>query len=279
MKKILSVVNNKGGVAKTTSILIFSELLAYLGKKVLTVDLDGQSNLSLALHQYVEDTSASIAGRIAPSKKNIAEIFKERPKHKEQLLDFIYPTPIKNISIIPSSKRFNSIESNMDPCFKSPFILNKALTAIKEDFDFILIDNAPALDFFTLNSIVASDYIVTPIREDGFSKKGLFEIMETINNLTEDYDLSLTFLGAFLTQVNPSTIAVKERIREYKESIPDYFFNTYIRKDTKIAQIESEFKPILEHSLDSNALLDYSHLLLELGILDDLSKQRLGMSL
>lgn len=171
MKKILSVVNNKGGVAKTTSILIFSELLAYLGKKVLTVDLDGQSNLSLALHQYVEDTSASIAGRIAPSKKNIAEIFKERPKHKEQLLDFIYPTPIKNISIIPSSKRFNSIESNMDPCFKSPFILNKALTAIKEDFDFILIDNAPALDFFTLNSIVASDYIVTPIREDGFSKK------------------------------------------------------------------------------------------------------------
>ena len=235
MKKILSVVNNKGGVAKTTSILIFSELLAYLGKKVLVVDLDGQSNLSLALHQYVEDTSASIAGRIAPSKKNIAEIFKERPKKKEQLLDFIYPTPIKNISIIPSSKRFNSI--------------------------------------------VASDYIVTPIREDGFSKKGLFEIMETINNLTEEYDLSLTFLGAFLTQVNPSTIAVKERIREYKESIPDYFFNTYIRKDTKIAQIESEFKPILEHSLDSNALLDYSHLLLELGILDDLSKQRLEMSL
>ena len=61
MKKILSVVNNKGGVAKTTSILIFSELLAYLGKKVLVVDLDGQSNLSLALHQYIEDTSASIA--------------------------------------------------------------------------------------------------------------------------------------------------------------------------------------------------------------------------
>ena len=271
MKKILSVVNNKGGVAKTTSILIFSELLAYLGKKVLVVDLDGQSNLSLALHQYIEDTSASIAGRIAPSKKNISEIFKERPKKKEQLLDFIYSTPIKNISIIPSSKRFNSIESNMDPCFKSPFILNKALTA--------MIDNAPALDFFTLNSIVASDYIVTPIREDGFSKKGLFEIMETINNLTEEYDLSLTFLGAFLTQVNPSTIAVKERIREYKESIPDYFFNTYIRKDTKIAQIESEFIPILEHSLDSNALLDYSHLLLELGILDDLSKQRLEMSL
>ena len=95
MKKILSVVNNKGGVAKTTSILIFSELLAYLGKKVLVVDLDGQSNLSLALHQYVEDSSANIAGRIAPSKKNIAEIFKERPKKKEQLLDFIYPTPIK----------------------------------------------------------------------------------------------------------------------------------------------------------------------------------------
>lgn len=143
-----------------------------------------------------------------------------------------------------------------------------------------MIDNAPALDFFTTNSIAASDYIITPVREDGFSKKGLKEILDVINDIKEEHDLThVKFLGTFLTQVDPRTNAVKERIREYQNIIPDLLFKTYIRRDTKVAQMESKFIPMLEHSLDSNALIDYCHLLLEMDILQVPQREKLLRSI
>ena len=280
MCKVMCSVNNKGGVGKTTSILVLAELLAYLGEKVLVIDLDGQSNLSLALHTYVEETESSIMGRTEPAQRNIFEVFVDRLRTAEELQKVIYPTNISGIDIIPSSKRYTWIESAMMDCYKSPFVLSKAIKALKGEYDYILIDNAPSLDWFTTNSIAASDYVITPIREDGFSKKGLKEILDIVNAIKYEHDLDhVKFLGTFLTQVDPRTTAVKERIREYQETIPELLFSTYIRRDTKIVQIESKFIPLLEHSVDSNALIDYCHLLLEMGILSEPAKDKLLQSI
>lgn len=277
---VISAVNNKGGVAKTTSVLLLSELLAYLGEKVLVVDLDGQSNVSVALHSYVEESESSIMGRTAPKQENIFEVFVDRLKIKEDVKKVIYPTNISGISIIPSSKRFSQIERSLMDCYKSPFVLSKAIRAVKDEYDFILIDNAPALDFFTTNSIAASDYIITPVREDGFSRKGLKEILDTVNDIKMEHDLAnVRFLGTFLTQVDPRTNAVKERILDYQNTIPELLFKTYIRKDTKIAHMESKFVPMLEYSLESNALIDYCHLLLEMDILKNEKKTKLKRSI
>lgn len=278
---VISVINNKGGVAKTTSVLLLAELLAYLDQKVLVVDLDGQSNVSLALHAYVEEAESSIMGRTVPNQENIFEVFVDRLRGRKEIMSrVIYPTNIKGISILPSNKRFGRIESCLMDCYKGPFILSKALRAIKEDFNFILIDNAPALDFFTMNSIAASDYIITPVREDGFSKKGLKEILDVINDIKEEHDLDhVKFLGTFLTQVDPRTNIFKERIHDYERSIPDLLFKTYIRKDTKVTQMESKFIPMLSHSLESNALLDYCHLLLEMNILCEPEDYKLRKSI
>lgn len=277
---VISSLNNKGGVRKTTSILLLAELLAYLEQKVLVVDLDGQSNISMALHAYVEETESSIMGRTAPAQENIFEVFVERLRSREELLKVIYPTNIKGIDIIPSSKRFARIESSMLECYKGPFVLNKALRSIKDDYDYVLIDNAPSLDWFTTNSIAASNYVITPIREDGFSKKGLREILDVIREIKDEHDLeNVKFLGTFLTQVDPRTIAVRERIRDYQEAIPELIFKTYIRRDTKIAQIESSFVPMLEYSLDSNALIDYCNLLLEMGVLKGDASRKLKLSM
>lgn len=277
---VISAVNNKGGVAKTTSVLLMAELMAYLGEKVLVVDLDGQSNASLALHSYVEETESSIMGRTAPSQENIFEVFVDRLRTKEELQKVIYSTNIPGISIIPSSKRFSRIESCLMDCYKGPFVLSKALRSVKDEFDFILIDNAPALDFFTTNSIAASDYIITPVREDGFSRKGLKEILDAVNEIKEEHDLThVKFLSTFLTQVDPRTNIVKERIADYQKTIQDLLFKTFIRRDTKIAQMESKFVPMLQHSLESNALIDYCHLLLEMDILEEEKKIKLQRSI
>lgn len=113
MCKVISAVNNKGGVGKTTTILLMAELLAYLDQKVLVIDLDGQSNSSLALHSYVEESEASIAGRVPPKQENIFELFVDRLRSHDEVMKLVYPTNIKGVSIIPSSKRFSKIESCM----------------------------------------------------------------------------------------------------------------------------------------------------------------------
>ena len=136
------------------------------------------------------------------------------------------------------------------------------------------------MDFFTTNSIAASDYIITPVREDGFSRKGLKEILDVVNEIKDEHDLDhVKFLGTFMTQVNPRTTMVKERTLDYQKNIPDLLFHTYIRNDTKVAQMESKFVPMLEHSLESNALFDYCHLLMEMEILPDQVAQKLRCSI
>lgn len=279
MCRTMSIVNNKGGVGKTTTTLVLAELLAYLNKKVLVIDLDGQSNTTLTLHSYVQESEASINGRVAPIQENIFEVFVDRIREKEKLSKLIYKTNINGVDIIPSSSRFKNIEKNLEECYRSPFILAKAIKVIRDDYDYIIIDNSPAMNFFTLNSIVASDLIITPVRVEEYSKKGVREILDTFNQIKDEYDLDVEFLGVFLTQVNTRTNIYKERIENYREELKEKFFSTVIRQDTKIEQMESKHKPILEISADSNALIDYCNLILEMNILDEKSTDILRASI
>lgn len=277
---VISIINNKGGVGKTASTLILAELLAYLGFRVLVIDLDGQSNVSLTLHAYVKESASSVSGRTAPEQENVFEVFVDRLKTKAEILKLIVHTNISGVDIIPSNNRFNNIEKNLEDCYKSPFILNKAINAVREDYDFILIDNSPSMNFFTLNSIVASDYIITPVRSEDYSKKGVIEILDKLNQIRDEYDLDrVKFLGAFLTQADSRTNVYKECVQEYRDEIADKFFNTCIRRDTKIEQMQKKHMPMLQLSTDSNALIDYCNLLLEMNILPEEAKEKLMMSI
>ncbi len=266
---VLSIINNKGGVGKTTSTLIISELLAYLGLKVLVIDLDGQSNASLSLHAYEQEAET-----------NIFSLFVKRLKSKEEVRKLIQSTNIDGVDIIASSNKFKEIEKNLEECYRSPFILRKALNTIRDDYDFIVIDNSPAMNFYTLNSIVASDYIITPVRVEEYSKKGVREILYTINEIREEYDLDyVKFLGVFITQANIRTLIFKERFRDYQSDIGEKLFKTSIRNDTKIEQMESKHVPMLELDFTSNALADYCFLLLEMDILPEKIAQKLRNSI
>jgi len=277
--KVVSIINNKGGVGKTATTLILAELLAYLGFRVLVLDLDGQSNVSLTLHAYVKESASCVSGRTAPEQENIFEVFVDRLKAKAEILRLIKHTNIPGVDIIPSSNRFNNIEKNLEDCYKSPFILNKAIRSVKEDYNFILIDNSPSMNFFTLNSIVASDYIITPVRSEDYSKKGVVEILDKLNQIKDEYDLdNAKFLGVFLTQADSRTNVYKACVQEYQDEIADKFFSTSIRRDTKIEQMQKYHTPMLELSNDSNALIDYCYLLLEMDILPDVAREKLMRS-
>jgi len=278
MAKVISVINNKGGVGKTTSAAILGELMAILGKRVLEIDLDEQSNLSMFFKCYEDDNDEVCNGYKNPTSKNIAELFKMRYRKKEDVRKLIRLTHIPNLHIIPSSKRHKKtpLNINANETGNNNIILKKALAAIKDEYDFIIIDNAPASNILTVNSMFASDYVITPVRLEGFSYKGLKETLETIIYIKEEHDIEgLEFLGVFITQAEINTNIYKNLSAAYEKELGAKFLRTPIRKDKNIAEIETEFEPILEHSPDTNAVFDYSRLLLELNILDEEATQML----
>lgn len=279
--KVISIINNKGGVGKTTSTAIIAELLSYLGKRVLVIDLDQQSNLSMMLGAYQEDEEDVLNGIKNATDLNIAELFKYRYRTEEEMKGIIKKSNIATLDIIPSSKRHkNSILNiTVNQTSNNNVILKKALQPIKDNYDYILIDNAPANDILTVNSMFASDLVLVPVRVEGFSYKGLKETIETILYIKEEHDIEfLEFGGTFITQAEMNTNLFHGLHENYKEELQEKFLNTAIRKDVKIGEIETNFQPILEYAPNTNAVFDYANLIIELGILDDESQDILKKS-
>lgn len=275
MCKVISVVNNKGGVGKTTSTSVFAEIFASVGLRVLVVDLDEQSNLSMFFQAYEEDSDAVINGIEVPARHNVAELFRFRYRESEEVRNLIRTTNVENVDIIPSSKRFkrtaNEILQNTG---NNNIVLKKALQGIKPDYDFILIDNAPANNILTVNSMFASDYVLVPVKTEGYSYKGLKETMASILYIKEEHDLDdLQFLGVFATQVNPIANAYKEYRAMCELELQDKFFHAAIRQDTKISEVEQRFHPVLQYCPKSNAVKDYVQLLLEMKVMNDADQQ------
>lgn len=269
---VISIINNKGGVGKTSSTGVISEILAYLDKKVLEIDLDGQSNLTMLRNRFKEDSRDVITGIIPPEEENIAELMLRRYRTKEQVLSVIKPTNINGIDIIPSSKRHEKTADRLmlAQTGNNNIILKKAIDTVKDDYDFILIDNGPRSDILTVNSMFASDYILVPVRVEEFSYKGLAETMNDIYYIKDEHGLeNPELLGVFITQAEVNTNACKNKKDEYESELEDKFFKTLIRKDTKISDMNNSLKPILELAPNTNAVFDYCELILEMGILDD----------
>lgn len=278
MAKVISIVNNKGGVGKTTSTGILSEILAFLGKKVLAVDLDQQCNLSMMMKVYVEDSEAVINGIEQPTIFNITELFKYRYRQKEDVEKLILKTKIKNLDIIPASKRHKNTQLNisMNETGNNNIILKRALSAVRDDYDFILIDNAPANDILTVNSMFTSDMVLVPVRMEGFSYEGLKECMKTILYIKEEHDIdNLELGGVYITQAEINTNIFRDIREVYEKELGCKFLDTAIRKDIKASEIETAYKPILEYAPDTNLVFDYCKLILELNILDELTANQL----
>lgn len=279
--KTISILNNKGGVGKTTTANILACLLSTLNKRVLLVDCDESGNLSLSYHHYVEDPLSVLDGMEPPEKFNIAELFRFRYQTKEEVQKVIYSTKIAGVDIIPSSERHKHTPNHiLQSQRNNNVILKKALQTIKNDYDFILLDNAPADNILTVNSMFASDYVLIPLCTENYSYRGLCKTLNNLNCIIEEYELhSLAFLGAFFTCVNPQTNIFKEMMKQCREDfsragLQEKLFQTYIRSDTKINRINASFRSI-RHYPESNALMDYASLLLETGLLEPPSAQTL----
>lgn len=273
---VISVINNKGGVGKTTSVAAFAELLAYLGYRTLVVDLDEQSNLSMFFHAYIDDNEEIISGIKKPDELNVCELFKYRFKEKAEVQQLIRTTQIPGVDIIPSSKRHarTVLELTLNTG-NNNIVLKRALKTIKEDYDYIFLDNAPASNILTVNSIFASDYIITPVKVEQYSLKGLRETLSSIVYIKEEHDLEqIEFLGAYITQASTNTNAFKSGRELFQNSLHSKLFQTPIRQDTKINEVNQTLRSLFE-SGGSNAIIDYANLLIEMKMLPPEGEEKL----
>lgn len=279
---VISIINNKGGVGKTTSTCILAQLLAYLGKRVLVIDMDPQCNASVMLGEFVEESEDIIRSLCPPIRLHIADLFTHRFRTENEVHTIIVSTKISGIDIIPGGKRHDNTVTNLllNQTGNNSIILKKALASIKKEYDFIILDNGPAKDILSVNSLFASDIVYVPVRVESFSHMGLRETLDSILYIKDEYDIdTISFGGAFITQAESNTTAFRESVEEYTKSLGGKFFQTAIRKDTKIGEIEKSFRPILEYCPNTNAVFDYSRLLLEMQILDDAAAKRLQISI
>lgn len=248
--KTISIINLKGGVAKTISAITIAYILAVIyGKKVLLIDNDKQGNTSKMFnaHNYNEPSISELLTEVKPDINRIIKL-----------------TPYPNLHIIPANMTLltANLEVMLDKKRVQQTRIKAALESVSGFYDYCIFDNAPDINMSTINALVASDDLVIPIKIDNFAFDGLKELMEQIDYIKQDYNPSLCFRGCFITNFKRNDVNFQGK--EYLQGQKLYpIFNTYIRYTEKVDESTFAALPILEYSKYCGASKDYKALVEE----------------
>lgn len=247
MTRIIAVANQKGGTGKSTTAAALGAGLVLRGYKVLYVDLDAQGNLSYSLG--ATDTGLSILDVLVGNTDALTAL-----QHTQQG------------DIIASCAGLASADTVITSTGKE-YKLREALAPIKERYDFIIIDTAPALGILTVNALTACTWAIVPAQADIFSLQGIGQLHTTIDAVRRYCNPELTIKGILLTRYNARTILSKDlaaMIAQTAERLHTKLFTTAIRETIAIKEAQASQQGIFDYSPKSNAAQDYSALLDEI---------------
>ena len=258
MSTVIGVVNQKGGVGKTTTSVNLSGALAGRGKKVLVIDLDAQSNLTthLGIGSRPPEAGPEADNNIEPS---IYHVLKGQKKIEE--------TWIKrsdNLYIVPSSLMLSAADLELGGVVGRELILKRALIPVRDQFDFVVIDCPPALGLLSLNALAAVDKVIVPVQSEYLALHGVRQLLDTIDQVKSIYNPAL-IVGGVLICLHDSrkrlARAVADTIRSY---FGDLVFNSIIRSNVALAEAPSLGQTVFEYSPKSTGAEDYTSLADEL---------------
>ncbi len=251
MAKIISLVNQKGGVGKTTTSINLAAALGKMDKKVLLIDMDSQGNATTGLGLNFNDFSHDIYELITG---------------KCDVYSAIIKTKFENLSIIPSTINLAGIDVEFvkkmleDSSFKQNMQLKLQLDKIRADYDYIIIDCQPSLGLGTMNALVASDSVIIPVQCEFYALDGIALLLNTIITIQSGMNKNLRIEGVLLTMLDGRTNIGLEVIEEIRKYFKDKVFNTIIPRLVRLVEAPSHGKPINEYDPTSRATEAYQNL-------------------
>jgi chromosome partitioning protein len=246
---IISVFNQKGGVAKSTTVTSLAAALTKFGKKVLVVDMDPQANSTLGLG--VDDESLA-------EDSTIYRLLKEQRLHKNLVEGIIMETQYDNLHLIPSDIFLSDAEIVLANAMNRERLLAKVLKFVQDDYDYILIDCPPSLGLLSLNALVASDKLIVPLTPGFFSSKAIKHLLTTVNRVQDNLNSELGIMGILVTKYDARkkdlNAGLPSKILDYK------IFDAIIRIDSQVEYAQENMMPVPFYNEKSKASEDYMNL-------------------
>jgi chromosome partitioning protein len=244
MGKIISLLNHKGGVGKTTSAINIGAGLVELGRKVLLIDLDPQANLSVSLG-------------IPRQRETIYEAL----RGESELVPF---TVKDGMDVVMSTLDLSGAEMELINEAGREFILRELFEPIKEEYDFIIIDCPPSLGLLTLNALTSSDYVIIPLQTEFLALQGLAKIKQVIDKVRFRLNKKLQIGGVIATMYDARKVLNRDVVDTIRKYFGGKVFNTLIRDNVALAEAPAQRKDIFDYSKNSSGAKDYLALCKEL---------------
>ena len=249
MGKIIAIANQKGGVGKTTTSVNLAASLGVLEKKVLLIDADPQANATSGLGVEVNSST-----------KGTYQIL----EHSVAAKDAIIATKSPNVEIIPAHIDLVAIEIELVDKEDRESMLKKAISVLKKDYDYILIDCAPSLGLLTLNALTAADSVMIPIQCEYYALEGLGKLLNTIKSVQKIHNEDLDIEGLLLTMYDSRLRLANQVVEEVKKHFDGMVFKTIIQRNVRLGEAPSHGESIISYDAGSKGANNYLSLANEL---------------
>jgi chromosome partitioning protein len=228
--KIIAIANQKGGVGKTTTSVNLGACLAYIGKRVLLVDVDPQGNATSGIGIEKADVEHCVYD-ILVDDVDVTEVIK--------------PTAVENLDAIPATIQLAGAEIELVPTISREVRLKRALEKVKHNYDYIIIDCPPSLGLLTINALTASDAVLIPVQCEYYALEGLSQLLNTVRLVQKHLNTDLMIEGVLLTMLDARTNLGIQVIEEVKKYFRDKVYKTIIPRNVRLSEAPSHGQPII----------------------------------